>query len=59
MLESSRLTAYEQIWQESKENPNVILIGQPECVFVSKSLATGFLFDPVTGLDFYTMWRNT
>jgi peptide/nickel transport system substrate-binding protein len=59
MLESSRLTAYEQIWQESKENPNVILIGQPECVFVSRSLATGFLFDPVTGLDFYTMWRNT
>jgi peptide/nickel transport system substrate-binding protein len=57
--ESSRLIAYEQIWQESKENPNVILIGQPECVLVSKSLATGFLFDPVTGLDFYTVWSNT
>jgi len=59
MLESSRHTAYEQIGQESKENPNLILIGQPECVFVSQSLATGFLFDPVTGLDFYTMWRDT
>lgn len=59
MIESSRLEAYELIWQESKENPNVILIGQPECVFVSRGLATGFLFDPVTGLDFYTMWRNT
>jgi peptide/nickel transport system substrate-binding protein len=59
LSESSRLEAYERIWQESKENPNVILVGQPECIFVSKSLATGFLFDPVTGLDFYTMWRNT
>jgi len=59
MSESSRITAYEQIWQESKENPNVILIGQPECVFVSKSLATGILFDPVAGLDFYAIWRNT
>lgn len=59
MSESDRLSAYEQIWQESKENPNVILIGQPECVFASRGLAMGFLFDPVTGLDFYTMWRNT
>ena len=59
MSESDRLSAYEQIWQESKENPNVILIGQPECVFVSRGLATGFLFDPVTWLDFYSLWRNT
>ena len=59
MSESTRLEAYERVWQESKENPNMILIGQPECVFVSKSLATGLLFDPVTGLDFYTIWRNT
>jgi peptide/nickel transport system substrate-binding protein len=56
--ESSRLRAYEQIWQESNENPNMILIGQPNCVFVSKNLAMGFQFDPVMRLDFYTMWRS-
>jgi len=57
MLESSRLTAYEQIWQESNENPNMILIGQLDCVLVSKNLAMGFQFDPVMRLDFYTLWR--
>lgn len=56
--ESSRLRAYEQIWQESNENPNMILIGQLDCVLVSKNLAMGFRFDPVMRLDFYTMWRS-
>jgi peptide/nickel transport system substrate-binding protein len=58
ILESSKITAYEQIWQESNENPNMILIGQLDCVLVSKNLATGFQFDPVMGLDFYTLWRS-
>jgi peptide/nickel transport system substrate-binding protein len=58
MSKSSRLSAYEQIWQESNENPNMILIGQLDCVLVSKNLATGFQFDPVMRLDFYTMWRS-
>jgi hypothetical protein len=58
MLESSRLRAYELIWQESNENPNMILIGQLDCVLVSKNLAMGFQFDPVMRLDFYTMWRS-
>jgi peptide/nickel transport system substrate-binding protein len=56
--ESSRLRAYEQIWQESNENPNMILIGQPDCVFATKNLVMGFQFDPVMRLDFYTMWRS-
>lgn len=55
---SSRLRAYEQIWQESNENPNMILIGQPDCVFATKNLVMGFQFDPVMRLDFYTMWRS-
>jgi peptide/nickel transport system substrate-binding protein len=58
MSESFRLRAYEQIWQESNENPNMILIGQPGCVLVSKNLVMGIQFDPVTRLDFYTMWRS-
>lgn len=58
MSESSRLRAYEQIWQESNDNPNIILIGQLDCVLVSKNLAMGFQFDPVMRLDFYTMWRR-
>ena len=58
MSESSRLRAYEQIWQESNENPNMILIGQLNCVLVSKNLAMGFQFDPVMRLDFYTLWRS-
>jgi ABC-type oligopeptide transport system substrate-binding subunit len=57
MLESSRLTAYEQIWRESKENPNMILIGQPDCILVSRNLEIGFQFDPVIRPDFYTLWR--
>ena len=56
MSESSRLEAYELIWQESKENPNMILIGQPDCVLVSRNLEIGFQFDPVMRLDFYTLW---
>ena len=58
MSESSRLRAYELIWQESNENPNMILIGQLDCVLVSKNLAMGFQFDPVMRLDFYTLWRS-
>ena len=58
MLESSRLRAYGLIWQESNENPNMILIGQLDCVLVSKNLAMEFQFDPVMRLDFYTMWRS-
>jgi len=57
MSESDRLSAYGQIWEESKENPNMILIGQPECVLVANR-AIGFQFDQVTRLDFYSMWRN-
>ena len=58
MAEFSRLTAYELIWQESKENPNMILIGQPDCILVSRSLEIGFQFDPVIRPDFYTLWRS-
>ena len=58
MAEFSRLTAYEQIWRESKENPNMILIGQPDCILVSRSLEIGFQFDPVIRPDFYTLWRS-
>jgi peptide/nickel transport system substrate-binding protein len=58
MSESSRLRAYGLIWQESNENPNMILIGQLDCVLVSKNLGMGFQFDPVMRLDFYTMWRS-
>ncbi|MCJ7463260.1 MAG: ABC transporter substrate-binding protein [Thermoplasmata archaeon] len=58
MSESSRLRAYGLIWQESNENPNMILIGQLDCVLVSKNLAMGFQFDPVMRLDFYTLWRS-
>lgn len=57
--ESSRIIAYGQIWQESTENPNMILIGQPDCVLVSRNIEMGFQFDPVTRLDFYTLWRST
>jgi hypothetical protein len=57
--ESSRTIAYRQIWQESTENPNMILIGQPDCVLVSKNIEVGFQFDPVTRLDFYTLWLST
>ncbi|MBU0623276.1 MAG: hypothetical protein KJ672_00345, partial [Candidatus Thermoplasmatota archaeon] len=56
--ESSRITTYEQIWQESNDNPNMILIGQPDCVLVSRNVAIGYQFDPVLRLDFYTLWRN-
>ncbi len=56
--ESSRIRSYGQMWQESNENPNMILAGQPQCVLVA-NYATVFQFDPVTWLDFYTTWRNT
>jgi len=56
--ESSRIRSYGQIWQESKENPNMILVGQSQCILVADH-AISFQFDPVTRLDFYTMWRNT
>jgi peptide/nickel transport system substrate-binding protein len=58
MSESFRITAYELVWQESNGNPNMILIGQPDCVLVSSNIAMGYQFDPVLGLDFYTVWRN-
>ncbi len=56
--ESSRVAAYEQIWRESNENPNVILVGQLGCVLVSRSIAMDYQFDPITRLDFYSLWRN-